>query len=312
MPVPADQADAMPAKPLACPNRTIDRGNLQMRARELVTSRLAPAARMMTLSAAVVGVAAAAAHAESLKFGNEGIYPPFSIVDSNGVLGGVEPDLAREVCKRMNAECEIIVMDFKALIPSLLQGKFDGITTQLAPTPERAEKGLFTIPIVYNPTTFVAPAGSNFVYTKEGLTGKDVKLGIQRGSAGIPYAQKLLGDAVTYVYYDNPDQVRLDLLAGRINMTFDSKINWTIELINKPEGKDWKLAGGDHWIGDPSLPESERGFRWMIRKDKGALLERVNATLQDVIKDCTYTKIRKKYLDITTLPQEAACVDKTN
>ena len=51
----------------------------------------------------------------------------------------MEPDLAREMCKRMKVECEIIVMDFKALIPSILQGKFDILISQLLPTPERRD-----------------------------------------------------------------------------------------------------------------------------------------------------------------------------
>ena len=65
---------------------------------------------------------------KNCRLGNEGIFPPFSMVDSDGTLKGVEPDLAREMCKRMNVECEFIVMDFKALIPSILQGKFDILT----------------------------------------------------------------------------------------------------------------------------------------------------------------------------------------
>jgi hypothetical protein len=31
------------------------------------------------------------ARADHLKLGNEGIYPPFSIVDSSGKLTGIEP-----------------------------------------------------------------------------------------------------------------------------------------------------------------------------------------------------------------------------
>ena len=64
------------------------------------------------------------------------------------------------------------------------------------------------------------------------------------------------GDAVELTNYDNPEQIRLDLLAGRIDATLGPKINWTLELISKPEGKDWKLDGGEFWTGDPSIPEA--------------------------------------------------------
>lgn len=271
---------------------------------------LRSAVASLALGALIVAGGVASAQAEKLRIGNEGTYPPFSIVDSTGAVVGVEPDLAREVCKRMNVECEIVAIDFKALIPSMLQGKFDMIATQLAPTPERAEKGLFSRPVVYNPTTFVVPASSDWTFTTEGLAGK--KIGLQRGAATIKYIETHFGNSMEFVLYDNPDQIKLDLLAGRIDLTFDSKINWTVELINKPEGKDWKLAGGDHWLGDPSVPEDKRGFSWFVRKDSQELLDRVNVALEEIIADCTYTKIRAKYLDAPSLKEDADCVAKMN
>jgi ABC-type amino acid transport substrate-binding protein len=259
---------------------------------------------------ALLSSIAAPVRADHLKLGNEGVYPPFSVVDSSGNLTGIEPDWAREMCKRMNADCEFVVMDFKALIPSLLQGKFDALVSQINPLPERKAKALFTIPIVYNPDTYVVPASSHYDFTKEGL--KNVKLGLQRGGADLFYIQRVFGDSVPIVLYDNPDQIRLDLLAKRIDMTFGAKLNWTLELINKPEGKDWKLDGGDYWVGDPTMPENERGLSWIVRKDKDgeALVQRMNVALDSMIKDCTLTKIRQKYLQISVLKAEAPCLGK--
>ena len=262
-----------------------------------------------------VGVAAliaatAAAPAEKLRLGNEGVYPPFSIVSSGGGLTGAEVDLAREMCKRMNVECEFIVMDYKALIPSLLQGKIDALVSQTAPTPERVQRLSFTRRLYANFSTFAVPITSNYVFTREGLKGKGLKIGLQRGGAGVKYLQEFFGDAIEQVLYDNPDQIRMDLLAGRLNAGFMARINTMIELINKPEGKDWKLDGGEHWIGDPAIPEKERGSGWAVRKGDEALLRRMDAALGSIIEDCTYTKIRKAYLNITTLPEEAACVAK--
>jgi len=242
--------------------------------------------------------------ADKLKFGNEGIYPPFSLYDPSGKLVGFEPDLAREMCKRMAAECEFIVMDFKALIPSLVQGKFNGIISQINPLPERKEKALFSIPIIVNPSTFVAPAASNYEYTREGLKG--LKLGVPRGSADAIWVLAHY-DGLIPVYYDNPDQIRLDLLSHRIDFAFGAHINWTLELIEKPEGKDWKLAGGDHWVGDPNVPEKEQGLSWIVQKTDRALIDRMNAALQSAIDDCTLTKIRRQYMKVPVSPADAAC-----
>jgi ABC-type amino acid transport substrate-binding protein len=262
--------------------------------------------RVFALAVAAL-LAALPARADSLKLGNEGIYPPFSIVGSDGKLSGIEPDWAREMCVRMKADCEFIVMDFKALIPSLLQGKFDALVSQINPLPERKARAYFSIPIVYNPNTFIVPATSHYTFTSEGLKG--LKFGEPRGSADVLYFQAHY-PAAEVVMYDNPDQIRLDLLAHRIDGAFGAKINWTLELIQKPEGKDWKLDGGDFWIGDPSVPEADRGLSWIVRKDAAgeALVKRMNAALESMMKDCTYTKIREKYLPIPVLDAEKPCL----
>ena len=259
------------------------------------------------LGGAVIAIAlASAVSAETLKLGNEGTYPPFSILAPSGELTGIEPDLAREMCKRMGATCEIAAMDYKALIPSLLQGKLDVVVSQSAPTPERKERMLFTRVIVKNLFTFVAPADSHWTYTKDGLKG--LKIGSQRGGATGKYVQDHFADSSTVLLYDNPDQIRLELLAHRIDMAFGPNINWRLELLEKPEGKDWKLDGGEYWLGDQSLPEDERGSGWMVRKGEDALLTRVNAALDAIVADCTYTRIRERYIRFPVMPAEAPCV----
>ena len=135
---------------------------------------------------------------------------------------------------------------------------------------------------------------------------------MQRGAATAKWAQDRFGDAVEYVLYDNPDQEKLDLLAGRVNMLFWLKINAQIELISKPEGKGWKLDGGEYEIGQDDIPENQRGLSWAARKGEDALMKRVNTALDSIFADCTYTKIRKKYLDITTGLEDEACAAKSN
>lgn len=266
--------------------------------------------RHIVLSAFVVGAMASAssALADKLVLGNEGSYPPFSITDASGKLTGAEPEIAREMCKRMKAECEIVGMDFKALIPALLQGKIDAIATQIKPLPERKERALFGVPIVYNPDSYVVPEGKDYAFTREGLKG--LKFGMQRGSAQSKYLIEKFGDAIEIIYYDNPDQIRLDLLNKRVDLTLGPRINWTIELLSKPEGKGWKLAGGEIWTGDPSIPEAERGSSWIVRKDSQPLLDRMNAALKSMIADCTFTQIRSKFIPVAIVPGENACTEK--
>ena len=240
------------------------------------------------------------ASAEKLILGNEGSYPPFSMVSPDGTLTGFEPELAREMCKRMNAECEIVVMDFKALIPALLQNKLDAVATQTKPLPERKAKVLFGRPILFNPDSYVIPKDKEYTFTKEGLKG--VRIGLQRSSAQAKYVQETFGDAVEIIPYDNPDQIRLDLASGRLDMSLGPKISWTNEFLSKPAGKDWKFAGGDLWTGG-----GEQGSSWIARKDSAELIDRMNKALDTIIADCTFTKLRKQFMDVALLPEEEAC-----
>jgi ABC-type amino acid transport substrate-binding protein len=228
------------------------------------------------------------------------------MVDASGRLTGFEPELAREMCKRMNAECDIQVMDFKALIPSMLQGKLDGIVSQITPTPERVDKALFSVIILQNLYSFVVPASSNYTYTKEGLKG--VKIGLTRGGAPAKYIADNFGDSAVPVWYDNQDQIKLEMLNGRVDMTFGARINWRLELLEKPEGKHWKMADEAFWLGDPKTPAEQRGLSWIAPKGSDALIERMNTALTSIIADCTYTKLREQFIKFSILPAEAHCL----
>jgi len=253
-----------------------------------------------SLAAAMLFGATAMATAEKLVLGNEGSYPPFSMVDASGKLTGFEPELAREMCKRMNVECDIVVMDFKGLIPALLQNKLDAVATQTKPLPERKAKVLFGRPILFNPDSYVVKADKDYTFTKEGLKG--VRIGLQRGSAQAKYIEEQFGDAVEVVFYDNPDQIRLDLTSGRLDMSLGPKISWTNEFLSKPQGQGWKFAGGDLWTGG-----GEQGSSWIARKNGQELLDRMDKTIDTIIADCTFTKLRKQFMEVELLPEEAAC-----
>ncbi|MCF4166302.1 transporter substrate-binding domain-containing protein [Zavarzinia compransoris] len=242
--------------------------------------------------------------AEKVIVGNEGTYPPFSMMSTDGQLTGIEPEMTIEMCKRAELDCEFAVMDFKALIPSLLQGKVDMVGSQVKPLAERKAVALFSIPIIFNHDAFVVKKDATYDYTDEGMKG--VRIGVQRGSSQAKYIAEHF-PSMEAVLYDNPDQIRLDLLSGRIEATFGAKLNWTLELIDKPEGKDWAVVG-NYWTGDESIPEPDRGSSWIVRKGEEELLKKMDAALSSMIEDCTVTKIRSKYISVPIVPGEAKCL----
>ena len=245
---------------------------------------------------------AAAADGMKLKLGNEGTYPPFAITATDGTLSGFEPDLARAMCERMGADCEIVTMDFSALLPSLITGKLDMIVSQLTRKPERMEATEFSRDMIENPAAFVIAQSWDKGFSAEDLKG--VRVAVQKGSAHASWIEENRPDAVP-VYYENPNQQKLDLLAGRVETVFGAKLNWVTTFMDTPEGKDYKTLPGP---GEDNLwlLGSRIGAGWAVQKGEIELIEKVNSTIESLLADCTYTNIRKEYISVPTLTDEPA------
>ena len=248
------------------------------------------------ISAASIALSTFETQAETLTLGNEGTYPPFSMIEADGTLKGLEPELANAMCERMEADCEIQAMDFNALLPSLVSGKIHMIASQLWPTPERLEKAEFTEPVLFNPNAFIVPKSWDKGYSPEAMSG--LRVAVIQGSS----QARFLGESypgLQLVPYDNPDQMQLDLLAGRVDAAFGAKLNWIITLIDTPEGGDWMVSDEDFWdTGEPV------GLSWAAQKGNTELVGRVNDALEALLADCTYTTIRKQYFSQPTSPRE--------
>lgn len=237
------------------------------------------------------------AQAETLKMGNEGDYPPFSITQPDGTLSGLEPTLARALCKKLGAECDIQPMEFKSLIPALATGKIDMIVSQIFPTPEREKAVDLTIPVLENPEIWITKAGANATVTPETLKGKSI--GIIKGAWNVELVKNYAPDA-TLNQYDNISAIRLDLEAGRIDIASAGKLAALRGFIDAKDGKDWQLV-------EPVKELIGAGtFSWAVQKGNTELRERVNKALGELYADCTYTNIRKDFFSLPTSSQEPA------
>ena len=65
---------------------------------------------LMTISASYAG------DWSKIKIGTEGAYPPWNGTNAAGELEGAEIDLVRDLCARMNAECELVAQDWDGII----------------------------------------------------------------------------------------------------------------------------------------------------------------------------------------------------
>src|SRR3546814_20373295 len=77
------------------------------------------------------------AKGSKIRIATEGAYAPWNATDSAGKLIGFEVDLAADLCKRMEVECEVVQQAWEGIIPALQAGKYDAIMAGMSITAKR-------------------------------------------------------------------------------------------------------------------------------------------------------------------------------
>ena len=87
--------------------------------------------------------------------------PPYSELLPDGTLSGAEPEVLRAVLAELgDIELEANVVDWGALIPGLMAGRFDSVSTGLFIRPERCEAVLFSQPVLCTSEGFIVRKGN--------------------------------------------------------------------------------------------------------------------------------------------------------
>lgn len=86
---------------------------------------------------------------DTIVVGTNAEYAPFSFKE-NGTIVGFDIDVITEAIKRLNKKIVLKDMPFDALIPEIQIGNIHVIAAGMTPTPERAQRTLFTQPHATN------------------------------------------------------------------------------------------------------------------------------------------------------------------
>ena len=112
--------------------------------------------KKLVLAALLTTFTFGAAAAEKISFGVSATYPPFESMDANNQIVGFDLDLAKALCKQMQAECTFTNHAFDSLIPALKFKKYDAVISGMDITPERSKQVAFTDPYYANSALVIA------------------------------------------------------------------------------------------------------------------------------------------------------------
>ncbi len=155
---------------------------------------------------------------------------------------GFDIDLAKELCRRIKANCTIVQTEFDALIPSLKARKIDAIIAALSITPKRLKEIDFTDKLYSANARLIAPKGSKIQPDLASLQGKSI--GVQQGTIQEVYANRYWSPkGVNIVAYRAQDQVYADLTAGRLDAAFQDETAGSYGFLKQDAGKAYEFAG---------------------------------------------------------------------
>jgi octopine/nopaline transport system substrate-binding protein len=257
------------------------------------------------------------AQARKVKIATEGAYAPWNFVNAAGKLEGFEIDLAADLCKRANLDCEIVAQDWDGIIPSLTAKKYDAIMAGMNITDKRLEVISFTQAYASGPHGMMAVKGTKFASAMPTgrfnlTTGKDeadkaieqikaaVKgkiVGVQVSTTNANFVNEYLKGSVAEVReYKTTEQHDLDLAAGRVDFVFAAHSAFAATIAS-PIGKDMEIVG-------PALNGGilGRGVAVGLRKEDTDLREAFDKAIAAAKADGTVRTLTQKWFKIDMTP----------
>ena len=251
------------------------------------SSTASSAAASSVASSAASSEAASAAAAElttveagKLTMATNATFPPYEMTTDNGTIEGIDVETAQAIADKLGLELQVDDMDFDAALLSVQQGKADIAMAGITVTDERKAVMAFSDSYATGIQSIIVPEGSD-IATADDLAGK--KIGTQRGTTGYLYCSDDFGeDAV--VAYDNGLTAVQALNNGQVD---------AVVIDNEP-AKAYVESNPGLKILDTSYAEEDYAIG--MNKDNTALLDAVNAALEELKADGTLQSIVDKYI----------------
>lgn len=162
----------------------------------------------------------------SIIVGTSATSAPWEYVDENGDYVGYDMDLINEIASRMGVEVEIVDMAFDALVAAVQTGKVDVAIACMGAKEERKEKVDFTQMYHQQMNVYIARSDSDIVI--EDMNDiVNYTVGVHSGSLPDQFVTEKVDagemDASQISRYDAPENMILDLEAGRIDLVAGDK-----------------------------------------------------------------------------------------
>ena len=218
--------------------------------------------------------------AGKLTMATNATFPPYEMTTDSGDIEGIDVETAQAIADKLGLELQIDDMDFDAALLSVQQGKADIAMAGITVTDERKAVMAFSDSYATGIQSIIVPEGSD-IASPDDLAGK--KIGTQRGTTGYIYCTDDFGED-SVVAYDNGLTAVQALNNGQVDAV----------VIDNAPAKEYVAANPGLKVLETSYAEEDYAIG--MNKDNTALVEAVNAALEELKADGTLQSIVDKYI----------------
>ena len=218
--------------------------------------------------------------AGKLTMATNAAFPPYEMTTDAGEFEGIDIEAAQAIADKLGLELQIDDMDFDAALLSVQQGKADIVMAGVTVTDERKAVMDFSDSYATGIQSVIVPEGSD-IASPDDLAGK--KIGTQRGTTGYIYCSDDFGDENVVAYDDGLTAVQA-LNNGQVDAV----------VIDNAPAQEFIAANPGLKILDTSYAEEDYAIG--MNKSNTALVEAVNAALEELKADGTLQAIVDKYI----------------
>ena len=234
---------------------------------------------------AVVLLMSTCALADTLIMGTNAAFPPYEFYE-DGVIVGIDAEIAAAICEKLGYDLEILDMDFGGLISAVASGKIDFAMAGMTKTPEREQSVNFTVTYATGVQSIIVPENSPITCLDDLYAeSAGYKIGVQQGTTGDIYCSDDFGADAVSQFLTGADAVAA-LVAGKLDCVVIDN-NPAKAFVEANEGL--KLLDTDY---------SEEEYAIAIALENTELLEKINAALEELIADGTIAEIIAYYIPV--------------
>lgn len=225
------------------------------------------------------------AHAANapIKVGMELAYPPFEMTDKSGKPDGISVGIATALGEYLKTPVKIENMSFDGLIPALKTGSIDLVISSLTVNDERKKSIDFSNPYVKTGLALLVGKDTK-IQNEADLKKLGAKVAVKKGTTAHAWASK-------------------NLASDKI-IVLDKETTAVLEVVQKKADAFIydQMSVYKHWIKNRestrALLKAFQQEAWAVGVKKGnkALLDQVNAFIEDYRKKQGFDKLGAKYL----------------